>query len=1115
VVREAWLAVDLAGRLGTTERALAGVAALVDGAGTGKPERLLAGDSLTLSCTRVVPLVGWEGGLPPELRDAGDPPPVLLLLSGRPAEELPGLVGDTAGWADLVIGLSLDGGGSPELCHGPRDGLAVLSGVRPPALDANAWLSLPELGEEANRRLREAIRTTRASKAGKHPALYCELALPGDQVDRTGPLARLLEPLHRPGAERRSVWLWGEGGSGKTALLILAARLEAGRWRSVVAVSCRELADPGELVLRMAGAMGFPPENMSALAEGGPEERLAALVSRLETPRLLVLDDLSEVQADDGTIPEAWARSLRRLAALPRTALVVSSRIRPRFEGDQSGSEAEGFEPVELGGMTPEEAAAYLDARLGSREDFPGTDDPDTRHWIETHVGTHALTLSLLAGAVINEGWNAVRNDPQIVLHTARERFLHRMWEALTADEATEYLLHALALLEIPVPRTALRKLTGREPLERLDRWSVLEGPLLAGERWSAPHPVIATDWRTRLPEALPEKGRLELAGELADVLVDEGNRLKNAQLHAEAVRLLLEAGRTADAVQLLRDGLAQALDRFGLWRLRERLLRRVLDAEDLEPGDRAALLGELASTLHSLGNLTEAKRLYRESLKIAEALGNRLGIASTLHNLAVLAQNRGDLAEAERLYRESLEIAKDLGHRSGIAITFHQLGILAQDRGDLPEAERLYRESLEIENDLGDRSGIASTLHQLGKLAQDRGDLPEAERLYRESLEIENDLGNRSGIASTLGKLGILAQARGDLVEAERLYRESLEIKEDLGDRSGIASMLHQLGRLAQDRGDLAEAERLYRDSLEIKENLGDRLGIAITLGELGILAQDRGDLPEAERLYREVLETFECLGNRLEIANVLHQLGKIAYFRGDFAEAERWYRKALEIFKDLRNRLGIAITLGDIGMLAQVRGDLAEAERLYRESLEIKKDLGDRSGIARTLDQLGVLAQNRGELVEAERSYRKALEIKEDLGDRSGIAITLGQLGLLAEARGDQDAALEGCREAMQLFAEIGAARDEAFAGYHVARLLAERGNVADAAVLAAWTFGVLARSGDRNVDASSQLLMILRDEIGPERLRRAFDEALGESADATWELWNEHVKHYEEQP
>ena len=68
--------------------------------------------------------------------------------------------------------------------------------------------------------------------------------------------------------------------------------------------------------------------------------------------------------------------------------------------------------------------------------------------------------------------------------------------------------------------------------------------------------------------------------------------------------------------------------------------------------------------------------------------------------------------------YTRSLAISEELGDRPGMASSYHQLGIVAQDRGRLDEAEDWYTRSLTISEEVGDRSGMASSYHELGRVA-------------------------------------------------------------------------------------------------------------------------------------------------------------------------------------------------------------------------------------------------------------------------------------------------------------------------------------------------------------------------------------------------------------
>ena len=300
--------------------------------------------------------------------------------------------------------------------------------------------------------------------------------------------------------------------------------------------------------------------------------------------------------------------------------------------------------------------------------------------------------------------------------------------------------------------------------------------------------------------------------------------------------------------------------DRLSLDEKRERaaaLEGLIEDYHELQRGNRENQA--LAAVLHSqgiirfqLGEYTEAKRLYQESLKISQDLGDKRSVSRSLHQLGTLAHATGNLDEAKKLYQQSLKIKNDLGDKNGVSTSLHQLGTLAYATGDLDEARKLYQQSMKIDQELGDKSGVSKSLHQQGMLAQAMGDLAKARKLYQQSLKIKNDLGDKNGVSTSLHQLGTLAYATGDLDEARRLNLESMKISQDLGNKSGISMSLHQLGMLAQAEGNLDEARMLYQESLKISQDLGDKRGLAVTSAQLAYLEENEGNLNRALELIR-----------------------------------------------------------------------------------------------------------------------------------------------------------------------------------------------------------------------------------------------------------------------
>ena len=81
--------------------------------------------------------------------------------------------------------------------------------------------------------------------------------------------------------------------------------------------------------------------------------------------------------------------------------------------------------------------------------------------------------------------------------------------------------------------------------------------------------------------------------------------------------------------------------------------------------------------------------------------------VASALNSLAGINQVQGKYAAAERDFREALRIAKRINDRVGTSIYTGNLGELALDRECLADAEELTREALALAEEVGGQEMI------------------------------------------------------------------------------------------------------------------------------------------------------------------------------------------------------------------------------------------------------------------------------------------------------------------------------------------------------------------------------------------------------------------------
>ncbi|MEJ5311108.1 MAG: tetratricopeptide repeat protein [Anaerolineae bacterium] len=197
-----------------------------------------------------------------------------------------------------------------------------------------------------------------------------------------------------------------------------------------------------------------------------------------------------------------------------------------------------------------------------------------------------------------------------------------------------------------------------------------------------------------------------------------------------------------------------------------------------------------LAEHYRRYGDLQQAEAMLRESLATAHKLldtastdeeldAGQRGVAVTQSSLADLLRTRGQYDEAERLYRESLAVKEAVGDRREVAVTQSSLADLLRTRGQYDEAERLYDSGLAICRAIRDPQGVAVFLMGLGRLALDQGRHEEALPLLREARAGFAALGLRewvAGVDHLLAQAGENVLTLDDLIAMVRAARQGDE---------------------------------------------------------------------------------------------------------------------------------------------------------------------------------------------------------------------------------------------------------------------------------------------------------------------------------------------------
>ncbi|WP_328335140.1 tetratricopeptide repeat protein [Kribbella sp. NBC_00382] len=366
--------------------------------------------------------------------------------------------------------------------------------------------------------------------------------------------------------------------------------------------------------------------------------------------------------------------------------------------------------------------------------------------------------------------------------------------------------------------------------------------------------------------------------------------------------------------------------------------------------GDAQSILAPFDLYLTKRGLAAEANTWIDRARLAVEGLDGSPPAAETaagqLWLFVVTAQasrqmDDGKIVEGEQIHQAIVRMAESqppsASQRRTLASSFHELGIIALHRRNLQQAVSWHLKSLAIFEELEDHTLVAMSCHQLGIVAQVQNDLDEADRWLRRALTIEEAAENQPALASTYHELALVFMARGDYPQAEDWFLKSLRIKAGLGDRPGLARAYHQLGALAVLQNDLSQADHWNRQALTLLEELRDRPGLARCYRQLGVIAWQQGDDENAVAWILKSLPLYEALQDHASVASIFSHLGSIARQHQQLEEAADLQFKSIAINERLENWPDVATAYRELALIAEQYGRAEEALEWIVRSLAI----------------------------------------------------------------------------------------------------------------------------------------------------------------------------------
>ena len=379
----------------------------------------------------------------------------------------------------------------------------------------------------------------------------------------------------------------------------------------------------------------------------------------------------------------------------------------------------------------------------------------------------------------------------------------------------------------------------------------------------------------------------------------------------------------------------------------------------------------------------------------------------------------RGRYTDGEAAFRLAAERLAELGEAAPVrlmpkalawqSVFYRALGQPELDRQRGQQALTLL-EGIEASGQGEDlRSEKAFAHMQVGVALARSGDHRGARRHYGQSLVLYRVVGDAEGTAESLFGLGWVAARLSQFDEARRLCEESLAICRASGDLRGIASALGLLGNLALDQGQSEDAVRFMEESVAIRRRIGDRPEIAASLTDWGRMLNYTGEFAASYDQYHEALAIYQDLGTRAQVAAVYSYLANSQSHQGNYDQARSLGQTALALARQVGEPGIMAYTLYAVGGAMLATGDPAEARRLLEEGLTLYRTTGQKASLASCMGMLGGARYRLGDLAEARPLLRDALRLAVEVKAFVPKLVTLALAARLLAEQGQIEEAAE----------------------------------------------------------------------------------------------------------
>ena len=221
---------------------------------------------------------------------------------------------------------------------------------------------------------------------------------------------------------------------------------------------------------------------------------------------------------------------------------------------------------------------------------------------------------------------------------------------------------------------------------------------------------------------------------------------------------------------------------------------KQALDLAENAPTVSLQLKKSIAVSQNSMGNIYLALKQYdlaleqfNKSLKIEEALNNKLGLAINNHNIGYAKEKTNHFEEALNYYQKSLQYNNEIDSEIGRVICYNSIGKIYILQEKHETASEIINDALSKSIEINDQYYIATSFLNLGLVQLKQNLLPQAEINLNKALDISENFNLKSSKIEAYNYLSELYEKKGNYDKSLNYYKQHVYLDGTLTNERNI----------------------------------------------------------------------------------------------------------------------------------------------------------------------------------------------------------------------------------------------------------------------------------------------------------------------------------------